>query len=438
MSTTDGLPGAAHPAGGLDYVFRAQKRTLIVLVIAQVCSGAGLAAGITVGALLAQDMLASTGWSGLPSALFTFGSAGAALAVGRLSQRRGRRPGLAAGYTAGAIGSLGIVGAAVLDNLVLLFVALLVYGSGTATNLQARYAGADLAPPAHRARAISTVLVATTVGAVAGPNLVGVLGELATSVGIPRLAGPFLLAALAYGSAAAVIATWLRPDPLLLAASLPAPSTADDVSGGAADGTSGGAADGTSGGAPDGRPASANRAAVAAGAVVMVVTQLVMVAIMTMTPVYMQHHHHALSAAGLVISIHVAAMYLPAPISGALVDRFGVTVVGILAAAVLAAAGLTAGFAPPESVPLLAVALALLGFGWSLGLVAGTTAITNNTPVATRARTQGTVDVFIALAGAGGGLASGFIVAAADFTWLAVLGAVVATIIAPAVLLRKR
>ena len=421
MSTTDGAPDAANTAGGLDHVARVQKRTLTVLVFAQVCSGAGLAAGITVGALLAQDMLDSTGWSGLPSALFTFGSAGAALAVGRLSQRWGRRPGLAAGYAAGAIGSLGIVAAAVLDNVALLFVALLVYGSGTATNLQARYAGADLAHPDHRARAISTVLVATTLGAVAGPNLVGVLGDVAAAIDVPRLAGPFLLAALAYGSAAAVIATWLRPDPLMLAASLPKPDVGD---------------------VPDGKdgegPASLNRAAVVAGAVVMVVTQLVMVAIMTMTPVHMQHHHHALSAAGLVISIHVAAMYLPAPISGALVDRFGVTVVGFLAAAVLAAAGLTAAFAPPQSVPLLAVALALLGFGWSLGLVAGTTAITNNTPVATRARTQGTVDVFIALAGAGGGLASGFIVAAAGFTWLAVLGAIVAVVIAPAVLLRRR
>lgn len=421
MSTTDGLPDAANPASGLDHAARAQKRTLTVLVIAQVCSGAGLAAGITVGALLAQDMLDSTGWSGLPSALFTFGSAGAALAVGRLSQRWGPRPGLAAGYAAGAIGSLGIVAAAVLDNVALLFVALLVYGSGTATNLQARYAGADLAQPDHRARAISTVLVATTVGAVAGPNLVGVLGDVAAAIDVPRLAGPFLLAALAYGSAAAVIATWLRPDPLTLAASLPEP----DVAGDAPD-------------RDDDGPTSVNRAAVVAGAVVMVVTQLVMVAIMTMTPVHMQHHHHALSAAGLVISIHVAAMYLPAPISGALVDRFGVTVVGILAAAVLAAAGVTAAVAPPQSVPLLAVALALLGFGWSLGLVAGTTAITNNTPVATRARTQGTVDVFIAVAGAGGGLASGFIVAAAGFTWLAALGAVMAMVIAPAVLLRKR
>lgn len=417
MSTTDGHADASSPAHSPDEIAGIQKRSLAILIVAQVLSGAGLAAGITVGALLAQDMLGSTGWSGLPVALFTFGSAGAALAVGRISQRWGRRPGLTAGYGAGAIGSLGIIAAAVLDNVALLFVALLIYGSGTATNLQARYAGADLARPDHRARAISLVLVATTVGAVAGPNLVGVLGNIAETIDVPRLAGPFLLAAVAYASAAVVIATMLRPDPLVVAAGLPqdgdTPVAADDV------------------------PAP-NRAAVVAGAAVMVITQLVMVAIMTMTPVHMQQHHHELAAAGLVISIHVAAMYLPAPISGALVDRFGATIVGVLAACVLAAAGLTAGFGPPESVPALAAGLALLGFGWSLGLVAGTTAITNHTPVDTRARTQGTVDVFIALAGAGGGLASGFIVAASDFTMLAMLGAATAMVIAPALLLHRR
>ncbi|MDY6996175.1 MAG: MFS transporter [Actinomycetota bacterium] len=417
LSTTDGHAGEAGSALSSEQVRRIQSRSLATLVVAQVFSGAGLAAGITVGALLAQEMLDSTGWSGLPAALFTFGSAAAALLVGRISQRWGRRPGLAAGYAAGAVGSLGILAAAVLDNVALLFVALFVYGSGTATNLQARYAGADLARPDHRARALSIVLVATTAGAVAGPNLVGVLGDLAEALGIPRLTGPFLLAAVAYGAAAVVIAVSLRPDPLLVAATLPHK-------------------DGTAHTA-DGTPAP-NRAGVLAGAAVMVVTQLVMVAIMTMTPVYMQLHHHELAAAGLVISIHVAAMYLPAPISGMLVDRLGVTTVGFLAAAVLAAAGLAAGFAPPESVVMLAIALALLGFGWSLGLVAGTTAITNNTDVHTRARTQGTVDVFIAVAGAGGGLASGFIVAVRDFTWLGVLGAAAATAIVPILLLRAR
>jgi MFS family permease len=199
-----------------------QRRTLRVLMVAQVLSGAGLAAGITVGALLAQDMLGSTGLAGLPSALFTAGSALAAVGVGRISQQRGRRPGLATGYAVGAAGSAGIVAAAVVDSPVLLFVSLFVYGAGSAANLQARYAGADLADPGHRARAISTVLVATTLGGVLGPLLAAPTGHLAHLVGVPRLAGPFILAAVSYLAAATVLATRLRPDPLLHARELAA------------------------------------------------------------------------------------------------------------------------------------------------------------------------------------------------------------------------
>lgn len=410
-------PGTGTPTA--EQVEAIQKRTIRVLVGAQIFSGAGLAAGITVGALLAQDMLGSTGLAGVPSALFTFGSAAAAAGVGNLSQRFGRRTGLAAGYTIGAVGSVGIVVAAVADNVALLFLALFVYGAGTATNLQARYAGADLAHIDHRARAISTVLVATTVGAVIGPNLVGILGDLAETIDVPRLAGPFLLAAVAYGAAGVVIWILLRPDPLQVAAGIPDPQRAEnDVA------TATGAKPSWNG-------------AVLAGAAVMMVTQLVMVAIMTMTPVYMQHHDHDLAAAGLVISIHVAAMYLPSPISGYLVDRYGSAAIAGLAAITLIAAGTLASLAPAQSVPALAIALALLGFGWSLGLIAGTTTITNATPVATRAKTQGTVDLFIAVSGAAGGLLSGVVVAVASYPTLAVLGAVVAATLVPLLLLPR-
>ncbi|MEV3961538.1 MFS transporter [Nocardia sp. NPDC050193] len=400
---------------------RAQRRTLAVLVAAQILSGAGLAAGITVGALLAQDMLGSTGLAGLPSALFTIGSAAAAAAVGRISDRVGRRAGLALGYATGAAGSLGVVAAAVADNVALLFAAFLVYGAGTATSLQARYAGADLARPAHRARAISTVLVATTIGAVAGPNLVTLTSYLAETWGIPPLSGPFVLSGLAYALAGLVLWALLRPDPLLLARLT---ATGDDSTGPAD-------------AAPAG-PARTWTTPVVLGATVMVLTQLVMVAIMTMTPIHMQHHGHSVGAAGFVIAVHVAGMYLPSLLSGALVDRFGAGTVGVAAAVTLVAAGAAAALAPASSMAALAVALGLLGLGWNLGLISGTTMLTDAVPLATRARTQGTVDLCIAVAGAGGGLGSGMMVTATSYPGLALLGGAIALAIVPALALAAR
>ncbi|MER7792728.1 MFS transporter [Streptomyces sp. NPDC097640] len=405
---------------------RAQRRVLIVLIAAQILSGAGLAAGVTVGALLAQDMLGSTSLAGLLSALSTTGSALAAIAVGRISQTRGRRPGLAAGYLAGAIGSAGVIAAAVAGSSVLLLIAMFVYGAGTATNLLARYAGADLAAPAYRARAVSTVLVATTLGGVVGPNLAAPLGDLAHALGIPRLAGLFLLSGAAYSTSALVLAVWLRPDPLLLARTLEAEGAAtasarpDDA---------------------DGRARTAvgrRRAGVLVGALVMAVTQLVMVAIMTMTPVHMRDHGHGAAASGLVIAIHIGAMYLPAPLSGWLVDRYGRLTVAAASPLVLLAAGIVAAKAPGDSVFGFAVALALLGVGWSLGLVSSTAIITDAAPLATRARTQGLVDVSIAIAGAVGGMASGLVVAAAGYPFLAVGGGILALGIVPTVIVAAR
>ena len=395
-----------------------QRRTLRVLVVTQVLSGAGLAAGITVGALLAQDMLGSTGLAGLPSALFTAGSALAAVGVGRVSQLRGRRPGLATGYAVGAVGSVGVVMAAVVDSPLLLFVTLFVYGAGSATNLQARYAGADLAEPGHRARAISTVLVATTLGGVVGPLLAAPTGDLAHHLGIPHLAGPFLLAGLAYLAPATFLALRLRPDPLLHARDVARTEAATAAA--SAVPTSPVTATGVGHG-------------VVLGTTVMVLTQVVMVAIMTMTPVHMHDHGHGTAASGLVIAIHVAAMYLPSPLTGRLVDRVGRTRMAIASGVTLLCAGLLAASAPDDSVFLLALALALLGLGWNFGLVSGTAIITDAVPLETRARMQGLVDVSIAISGAGGGLASGIVVDVAGYSMLSLAGGLLALAVVPAI-----
>ena len=129
------------------------------------------------------------------------------------------------------------------------------------------------------------------------------------------------------------------------------------------------------------------------GATAMIVTQLVMVAIMTMTPVHMREHGHGLGAAGLVISLHIAAMFLPSPVTGRLVDRYGRRPLIAASGVTLLSAGLLAATAPDDSVVLLSLALILLGLGWNLGLVAGTALLTDAVPLERRARTQGTVDL---------------------------------------------
>jgi MFS family permease len=417
---------AAAPIGsGIAAEPPEQRRTLSVLLFAQILSGAGLAAGITVGALLAEQMLGSSRLSGLPTVFFTIGSAAAAVGLGRMSQRFGRRAGLSAGYLTGALGCVGAVVAAAIGSITLLFAAMLVYGAGAATNLQARYAGADLAAPSRRGRAVSIVLVATAVGAILGPNLVRATGTLATKIGFPALAGPFMLAALSYVSSALVLWLLLRPDPLLLARRL-----ADDASSRTTPDTT-----------TEQQVASTVAAdsrqkwswPLASGAGIMIITQLIMVAIMTITPIHIEHHGHGIEVTGIVIGAHVAGMFLPSPFSGWLVDRFGYLAIAVASGVTLLAAGLIAAWTPVDSVAMLVLALVLLGVGWNLGLVSGTTLVTDAVPLATRARTQGVVDLGIALAGAGGGLSSGLIFAATSYATLTLAGGLFALLIIPIV-----
>lgn len=395
---------------------RVQRRTLVVVVISQVLGGAGLAAGVTVGALLAEQMLGSESLAGVPTALFTLGSASTAYLIGRVTQRSGRRLGLGFGFAAGGLGAIGVVVAAASGSVPLLLVSLFVYGAGTATNLQARYAGTDLAAPTRRATAVSIALVSTTLGAVAGPNLVEPLGALATRLGLPALAGPFLLAAAAYLAAGTVLLVLLRPDPFLLARRLSAPVVSR------ASGT-----DSTSEAPKPGTGAYV-------GAAIMVLTQIAMVAIMTMTPVHMRAHHHDLGEIGLVIGIHIGAMYLPSLVTGVLVDRIGRTPMAIAAGVTLLAAGVAAALAPGDDMMLLVVALALLGLGWNFGLISGTALVVDSTVPANRARVQGTLDVLIALAGAGAGVMSSLVMASTSYATLSLAGGVLALLLIPVLL----
>ncbi|MCU4666583.1 MFS transporter [Bacillus paralicheniformis] len=392
------------------------KRTLFVVSVSQIFGGAGLAAGITVGALIAQQMLGTDAYAGVPTALFTLGSAGAALFVGRLSQRYGRRAGLSAGFVIGGLGAIGVIIAAIINSIFLLFASLLIYGAGTATNLQARYAGTDLANRKQRATAVSVTMVMTTFGAVAGPNLVNVMGGFAHSIGVPSLAGPFILAAAAYILAGVVLFIMLRPDPLVIARTIESSKQEPSDKGHLTT-----------------TEHTENKRGVIVGAAVMVLTQIVMVAIMTMTPVHMRHHGHDLGAVGLVIGFHIGAMYLPSLVTGVLVDKLGRTAMAIASGTTLLLAGLIAAFAPGDSMVLIVIALSLLGLGWNFGLISGTALIVDSTETATRAKTQGTVDVLIALSGAAGGALSGMVVAGSSYLTLSLTGGILSLLLIPVV-----
>jgi MFS family permease len=246
------------------------------------------------------------------------------------------------------------------------------------------------------------------------------MGDFATSIGIPRLAGPFILAAVAFMIAGLVLLAFLRPDPFLIAKKLEEWKRRNTAN------------------LCDTSILPPSNRGVVVGASVMILTQVVMVAIMTMTPIHMGHHGHGLSEVGIVIGIHVGAMYLPSLVTGMLVDRVGRTAMTIAAGGTLLLSGLVAAYAPADSLIGIIIALALLGLGWNFGLISGTATIIDSTTPSTRAKTQGSVDVLIALSGASGGALSGMVVAHSSYATLSLAGGFLSLLLLPVVIWSRK
>lgn len=100
--------------------------------------------------------------------------------------------------------------------------------------------------------------------------------------------------------------------------------------------------------------------------------------------------------------------------------------------------GLMAAWVPADSMALLMIALALLGLGWNFGLISGTAIIVDATAAATRAKTQGSIDVLIALTGASGGALSGMVVANSSYAMLSLAGGIMSLLLIPVVIWSRR
>ncbi len=195
------------------YSASAARRITWTLFVAQSLGSAALIANATVNPIIGSKLGGSDALAGLPGTLLLLGAASAAQPAGMLMQRVGRRWGLVLGFFLGSIGM--VVGgmAIVVQSFWLFLLGLVLVGAARGAVDQSRYAAADAQLPDRRARAISTVVFAGTIGAIAGPALVNPSGSLLGGLNIDPLAGPMWIGALLFMLAGGLIAALLRPDP---------------------------------------------------------------------------------------------------------------------------------------------------------------------------------------------------------------------------------
>jgi MFS family permease len=389
-----------------------QRRTLRLLFVTQIISGIGVAVGASVGALLAAD-IAGVGVSGLAQSAAVVGTALFAVPATAIVNRQGRRPSLALLYLIAASGALIVVVAAMRGSIPVLFLGFFLFGAATAANFQARYAAVDLAPATLRGRHLSLIVWATTIGAVTGPSLAPVAGKLVGGFGVPTLAGPYFFSALLFGLAILLLTLFLRPDPAVVAReALGHPSSP--------------IANAPRPGMRTALRFVLSHPAARLGVSAMAIGNVVMVGVMAMTPVHIREAGHdaahTLGIVGLVLSFHIAGMYAFSPVFGWLTDRLGRRPVIFAGIALLLAACALAGTAGHDTARL-AAGLMVLGLGWSAGMVAGSTLLSESIPVELRASAQGLSDLVMGLAGASAGAISGVIVASSGYARLTLLAA---------------
>ena len=378
---------------GLDFL---QRKTIRVLTAGQVLSGFGLGSTLSIGSLLAAHLSGSPAWAGSAATFSTLGAATWAIPLARLAYQRGRRVSLATGAAIAITGASLVITAAAVQIFPLLLVALFLLGAGSAVGLQARFAATDLPSNRSTGRDLSVVVWATTFGAVIGPNLFGPGEIVGHALGLPSMTGPFVFTIVAQIAATSVFWFGLRPDPLLVAKQLNAAKTKGKTSFATA-------------------IATLKKYPMAAFAIsAIALSHMVMVSVMSMTPIHMKGMGFDLVVVGFTISLHIAGMYAFSPVFGWLSDKLGRVQTVILGQTIYVAALAIAGFGQDSRV-MVTIGLFLLGLGWSASTVGGAALLTATLPVEEKTNVQGLSDSLMNLSGAFGGAVAGSILTAFMF-----------------------
>lgn len=385
------------------------RRLTLILFLAQSLGSAGFITATTINSIVGAALGGGPVWAGLPSGVYLLGSALAALGWGYAMERWGRRMGMTVGLLAGVVGAALAALGVIQGTFPLLLVGLALMGTTQAAIQFGRFVAAEVHLPAERGRAISNVVLGGTVGAIFGPQMAVPGGLLMVRLGLPELAGPYLISTVLFVIAAVVVFMRLRPEPRDVGrelARLAAEQQPDRP--------------------PDGPPRPLGlilrQPAVVVAVLTMVIGQVVMVMLMVITALHMRGHDHALSAVSLVISSHTVGMYAFSIVSGRLTDRLGRPAVIAIGAATLVLACVTAPLSP--AVLPIAVALFLLGLGWNFCFVGGSSLLADQLSPAERAKTQGVNDLLIGLMSALGSIGSGFIFAQVGYGTMGLIGAV--------------
>lgn len=390
---------------------RLQKRTITSLRLMQIPGQAGVSGVVAVVALLASDLVGSDRLAGVGNAGATFGAALMAVPLSSMMRRRGRRPALVSAFALGSLGAAVSAFGGEIESLTVFIFGMLLFGSGQAGALQSRYTAADLAPVEGKASAISSVVWVGTLGAAFGPLLTPWEKDFAKFLGLSALVGPFVAASVFFAVSALVAWSRLRPDPLVISGGIHALGMSIPLRRQVRESVS----------------AIRESHLAMVGLAAMVISQATMVAVMTMTPPHMKDHGHAdLSAS--VVALHIVGMYGFSPWIGRFTDRVG-RLRSIELGAVVLGGGIVstviAGYVPA----LMFVGLLLLGIGWSIGLIAGTTLVSESVRTETKVEVQGTADLAMSFFGGAAAFASGFVKQSYGFHLLADSSAILAGVL---------
>jgi len=382
-----------------------QQKVIRTLATAQVLNGLGVAGTVAAGSLLVSSVSNSETLAGLAQTSSVLGAAALALPLARLTQIGGRRLALSMGLILGVIGSLLVISGGLNENLYLILLGTFLVGAASASGYQARFAAIDLATSQRSSQQLSFVVWGSTIGAVAGPNLMQPSGDFARKLGFPELVGPYFISAITLTLAAAVILIFLRPDPYLTANKL-SPEKQKQITNKLAL-----------------KHILGNKLARFAIAAI-TVGHVAMVSVMVMTPIHMAHVDVTLRIIGIVISIHVLGMYAFSPVVGLVSDRIGGVATIKIGLATLLISSVIAGTSPAGDAIRLGVGLFLLGLGWSCTLIAGSTLLSQSVELNFKSASQGASDLVMNLAGAGGGAVAGVIIATLSYGWLCLIASI--------------